>query len=211
MTFDLDVIQLSLILLFVLFTLLGVGVWISISLLTVGWLGVGLFSNAPAVKAMANALWASSSSWTLAALPLFIWMGEILFRTKLSENLFKGVAPWVGWLPGKIAPCKRYWLWDFRCSFWLFRCHRRHGWKNVFARTGKAWLQQIHEYRLPCRFRNFGISHSTFTSNDSIRCCFRDISRSIVYSRDYPGNHSNWNFFRVDNFPVHHHTKYCAR
>lgn len=102
MNFDLDVIQLSLLLLFALFTLLGVGVWISISLLTVGWLGVGLFSNAPAVKAMANALWASSSSWTLAALPLFIWMGEILFRTKLSENLFKGVAPWVGWLPGKL-------------------------------------------------------------------------------------------------------------
>jgi C4-dicarboxylate transporter DctM subunit len=102
MAFDLDVIQLSLIFLFALFTLLGVGVWISISLLTVGWLGVGLFSNAPAIKAMANALWASSSSWTLAALPLFIWMGEILFRTKLSENLFKGIAPWVGWLPGKL-------------------------------------------------------------------------------------------------------------
>jgi C4-dicarboxylate transporter DctM subunit len=102
MTFDLDVIQLSLVLLLFLFTLLGVGVWISISLLTVGWLGVGLFSNAPAVKAMASALWASSSSWTLAALPLFIWMGEILFRTKLSENLFKGIAPWVEWLPGKL-------------------------------------------------------------------------------------------------------------
>jgi len=102
MVFDLNVIQLSLVILFVLFSLLGVGVWISISLLAVGWFGVGFFSNAPAVKAMANALWASSSSWTLAALPLFIWMGEILFRTKLSENMFKGIAPWVGWLPGKL-------------------------------------------------------------------------------------------------------------
>ena len=102
MVFELNAVQLSLIILFVLFSLLGVGVWISISLLLVGWFGVGFFSNAPSVKAMANALWASSSSWTLAALPLFIWMGEILFRTKLSENMFKGVAPWVGWLPGKL-------------------------------------------------------------------------------------------------------------
>lgn len=102
MFFDFNVIQLSLFFLFILFMLLGVGVWISIAMLTVGWIGVDFFSNAPAVKAMANALWASSSSWTLAALPLFVWMGEILFRTKLSENMFNGIAPWVNWLPGKL-------------------------------------------------------------------------------------------------------------
>jgi C4-dicarboxylate transporter, DctM subunit len=99
---EIGILQVALILLFVLFVFLGVGVPISIALLSVGWLGVGLFSNAPAVKAMATAIWTSASSWTLAALPLFIWMGEILFRTRLSENLFNGVAPWVGWLPGRL-------------------------------------------------------------------------------------------------------------
>jgi tripartite ATP-independent transporter DctM subunit len=61
-----------------------------------------LFSSRPAGDAMAVTIWGSSSSWTLTALPLFIWMGEILFRTKLSESMFKGLAPWVNWLPGRL-------------------------------------------------------------------------------------------------------------
>jgi tripartite ATP-independent transporter DctM subunit len=48
-------------------------------------------------------MWASSASWTLTALPLFIWMGEILYRTRLAEDLFSGLAPWVGRLPGGLA------------------------------------------------------------------------------------------------------------
>ncbi|NWF55583.1 MAG: TRAP transporter large permease subunit [Syntrophaceae bacterium] len=99
---DLSLVHIGIIFLLLLFVTLGIGIWISIALLGLGWFGVSLFSNAPAVKAMATVLWASSASWTLAALPLFIWMGEILFRTKLSENLFRGVAPWVGWLPGRL-------------------------------------------------------------------------------------------------------------
>ena len=99
---DLSLVQIGLLILVVLLSLLGVGVWIGVSLLAVGWFGVAFFSNAPAVKAMATAVWGSSASWTLAALPLFIWMGEILFRTKLSENMFRGIAPWVGWLPGRL-------------------------------------------------------------------------------------------------------------
>ncbi|MEO0360340.1 MAG: TRAP transporter large permease subunit, partial [Pseudomonadota bacterium] len=39
-------------------------------------------------------------SWTLTALPLFIWMGEILYRTRLSEDMFKGLSPWMAGLPG---------------------------------------------------------------------------------------------------------------
>jgi tripartite ATP-independent transporter DctM subunit len=61
-----------------------------------------LFSSRPAGDAMAVTIWGSSSSWTLTALPLFIWMVEILFRTKLSESMFKGLAPWVNWLPGRL-------------------------------------------------------------------------------------------------------------
>ena len=85
-----------------LFALLGSGVWIGLTLTGVAWIGMQLFSARPAGDAMAVTIWGSASSWTLPALPLFIWMGEILFRTKLSESMFRGLAPWVNWLPGRL-------------------------------------------------------------------------------------------------------------
>jgi len=85
-----------------LFLLLGSGVWICLTLAGVAWIGMELFSSRSAGDAMAVTIWGSASSWTLTALPLFIWMGEILFRTKLSENMFKGLAPWVNALPGRL-------------------------------------------------------------------------------------------------------------
>ena len=86
----------------VLFALLGSGVWIGLTLAGVAWIGMELFSSRSAGDAMAVTIWGSASSWTLTALPLFVWMGEILFRTKLSENMFKGLAPWVNALPGRL-------------------------------------------------------------------------------------------------------------
>ncbi|GAB3649261.1 TRAP transporter large permease [Ramlibacter alkalitolerans] len=85
-----------------LFLLLGSGVWIGLTLGGVAWIGMQLFSSRPAGDAMAVTVWGSASSWTLTALPLFIWMGEILFRTKLSESMFRGLAPWVSRLPGRL-------------------------------------------------------------------------------------------------------------
>ena len=85
-----------------LFALLGSGVWIGLTLAGVAWIGMELFSTRPAGDAMAVTIWGSSSSWTLTALPLFIWMGEILFRTKLSESMFRGLAPWVSAIPGRL-------------------------------------------------------------------------------------------------------------
>jgi C4-dicarboxylate transporter, DctM subunit len=85
-----------------LFVLLGSGVWIGIALAGVAWIGMELFSSRPAGDAMAVTIWGSSSSWTLTALPLFIWMGEILFRTRLSEDMFKGLAPWLERVPGRL-------------------------------------------------------------------------------------------------------------
>ena len=85
-----------------LFALLGSGVWIGIALAGVAWIGMELFSSRPAGDAMAVTVWGSSSSWTLTALPLFIWMGEILFRTRLSEDMFKGLAPWLERVPGRL-------------------------------------------------------------------------------------------------------------
>ncbi len=85
-----------------LFILLGTGVWIGIGLLGVAWIAMELFTSRPVGDAMAVTVWGSASSWTLTALPLFIWMGEILFRTKLSEDMFKGLAPWVSRIPGRL-------------------------------------------------------------------------------------------------------------
>jgi C4-dicarboxylate transporter DctM subunit len=68
----------------------------------VAWIGMQLFSSRPAGDAMAVTIWGSSSSWTLTALPLFVWMGEILFRTRLSQDMFRGLAPWMQALPGRL-------------------------------------------------------------------------------------------------------------
>jgi C4-dicarboxylate transporter DctM subunit len=86
--------------LFVLFLFLGTGIWVGIALLGVAFVGMELFTTRPVGDTMITTIWTSSSSWTLTALPLFIWMGEILYRTRLSEDMFKGLAPWMARLPG---------------------------------------------------------------------------------------------------------------
>lgn len=93
---------LSVILLILLFAFLGAGLWVALSLLGVGIAGMALFSNAPLGLVMATTMWGHSNNWALAALPLFIWMGEILFRSRLSEDMFAGLAPWMNRLPGQL-------------------------------------------------------------------------------------------------------------
>ncbi|MBN9495905.1 MAG: TRAP transporter large permease subunit [Alphaproteobacteria bacterium] len=85
-----------------LFVILGSGVWIGVALLAVGWAAMEMFTSRPVGAAMVTTIWGSASSWTLTALPMFIWMGEILFRTRLSEDMFKGLAPWMQRLPGRL-------------------------------------------------------------------------------------------------------------
>lgn len=85
-----------------LFLILASGVWVGLTLAGVAWIGMTLFSARPAGDAMAVTIWGASSSWTLTALPLFILMGEILFRTRLSDDMFKGLAPWLGSIPGRL-------------------------------------------------------------------------------------------------------------
>ncbi len=89
--------------LFVLFLLLGTGVWVGLALMGVAWVGMELFTSRPVGDVMLTTIWTASSSWTLTALPLFIWMGEILYRTRLSEDMFKGLAPWMAGLPGGLV------------------------------------------------------------------------------------------------------------
>jgi len=85
-----------------LFVALGSGLWIGLSLLAVALLAMELLTARPAGDSMMLTIWGSTSSWTLTALPLFLWMGEILFRSKLSSSMFKGLAPWLDRLPGRL-------------------------------------------------------------------------------------------------------------
>ena len=87
----------------VLLIFLGSGIWVAISMVGVSSIGMMLFTTRPVGDAMATTIWGASSSWTLTAPPLFVWMGEILFRTKLSENLFEGLSPWMQKLPGGLV------------------------------------------------------------------------------------------------------------
>src|SRR3989442_1485378 len=95
----------SVVLIAALAALLVAGVWIALTLLGVGWVAMVLFTHSPAGGLMATTVWGSSTSWALTALPLFIWMGEILFRTRISEDMFRGLAPWMAPLPGRLMHC----------------------------------------------------------------------------------------------------------
>ncbi len=91
----------GLLLLFMLLLLAG-GVWIAMTLAICGWIGQAFFTSTQPGSNLFSAFWESNASWELAALPLFIWMGEILFRTKLSEQMFEGLRPWLNRVPGRL-------------------------------------------------------------------------------------------------------------
>jgi len=96
-------LEISGLLLLLLAALLAGGVWIAIALMATGYVGMQFAAGGiPAGSVLATKIWGNSASWELAALPLFIWMGEILFRTRLSEEMFRGLAPWLNWLPGRL-------------------------------------------------------------------------------------------------------------
>jgi tripartite ATP-independent transporter DctM subunit len=85
-----------------LLVFLAGGVWIAIALAAVAGIGLALFTSTPPDVNLFQAFWGTAASWNLAALPLFVWMGEILYRTKLSDEMFEGLSPWLGWLPGRL-------------------------------------------------------------------------------------------------------------
>jgi C4-dicarboxylate transporter, DctM subunit len=85
-----------------LIVVLGTGLWIGLALLGVAVFAMQAFTGRPVGDSMVFTIWGSTSSWTLTALPLFLWMGEILFRSRLTADLFKGLAPWLNRLPGRL-------------------------------------------------------------------------------------------------------------
>src|ERR1044071_2602190 len=98
-----ELLGISALLLVFLTILLAGGVWIAMALMATGYVGMQFIGGGiPSGPVLATTIWGNSNSWTLAALPLFIWMGEILFRTKLSEEMFRGLAPWLNRIPGRL-------------------------------------------------------------------------------------------------------------
>ncbi|MBY4677360.1 TRAP transporter large permease [Marinobacterium arenosum] len=97
-----DTVMLSIILAASMILMLACGVWVALALVGVGVIGLALSGNEQIGLLFATSTWGSSTGWSLTALPLFIWMGEVLFRTRLSEDLFKGLSPWLSGLPGKL-------------------------------------------------------------------------------------------------------------
>jgi tripartite ATP-independent transporter DctM subunit len=89
-------------LLLIMLLLLAGGVWIAMTLAICGWIGQAFFTSTQPGSNLFSAFWESNASWELAALPLFIWMGEILFRTKLSQEMFEGLRPWLNRVPGRL-------------------------------------------------------------------------------------------------------------
>jgi tripartite ATP-independent transporter DctM subunit len=96
------VLEVGGLLLFILLLLLTGGVWIAMALAIVGWVGQAFFVNTKPGANLFSAFWETTASWELAALPLFLWMGEILFRTNLSAQMFDGLAPWLSRVPGRL-------------------------------------------------------------------------------------------------------------
>lgn len=97
-----DILSIGAFLLLLMLLMLSGGVWIAMTLAICGWVGQAYFTNSQPGLNLFSAFWESNASWELAALPLFIWMGEILFRTRLSEDMFTGLAPWLGKVPGRL-------------------------------------------------------------------------------------------------------------
>ncbi len=97
-----DLASISLTLGVVLLALLASGLWVALALMVAGLLAIFLMVSVPPGAVMATTVWGSINSWDLAALPMFIWMGEILFRTRLAEDMFAGLAPWMRRLPGRL-------------------------------------------------------------------------------------------------------------
>jgi tripartite ATP-independent transporter DctM subunit len=97
-----ETLGIGLFLLIIMLLFLSGGIWIAMTLAICGWVGQAFFVNTQPGKNLFSAFWETNASWELAALPLFIWMGEILFRTKLSEEMFEGLRPWLNRIPGRL-------------------------------------------------------------------------------------------------------------
>ena len=125
-------------------------------MLGVAWIGMELFTTRPGGDALALTVWGSLSSWTLTALPLFIWMGEILLKSRLSEGMFRGLAPWLQWLPGRLLHTNIIGCTHLRRRVGLVGRDLRDDRQDHAAGTGEARLPRpdLHRLARRCRARS---------------------------------------------------------
>jgi len=97
-----SIVALSLLLIAILLLILASGIWVALGLAAIGLVAMAVTVSTPPGPALAASMWQASNSWDLTALPMFILMGEILYRTKLSEDMFEALAPWMQRLPGRL-------------------------------------------------------------------------------------------------------------
>ncbi len=149
-----SLIGISIVLTVLMVVLLAGGVWIGIALLATGWAGMQFAPGGiPAGSVLATKIWGNSASWELAALPLFIWMGEILYRTKLSEEMFRGLCAVAQLDPRAAAARQRARLRHLRIGVGVIRRDLRDGRQDRAARTEEARLRRHGEPRLARRCR----------------------------------------------------------
>jgi tripartite ATP-independent transporter DctM subunit len=107
-----ELASISLTLFALLVVFMGGTVWIGIALFLVGLGGFVFFTDLPFGSILTNVAWNNTSGSAMMALPMFVWMGEILFRSKISQNLFNGLTPWMDRIPGRLLHVN-----IFACTF----------------------------------------------------------------------------------------------
>ena len=169
--------------LFLLFLLLGSGVWIGLALMGVAYIGVEAFTARPAGDAMITTIWTSSSSWTLTALPLFIWMGEILFRTRLSEDMFKGLAPWMARLPGGLLHTNVVGCTIFAAVSGSSAATLMTVGKMVDPGAAEPGVSRVHDHRNPRGLGDPGSDDSAFADPHRVRGHHQRIDHEALHRR----------------------------
>ena len=183
--------------------LLGSGIWVALSMIAVSAIGMLLFTTRPVGDAMATTIWGTSSSWTLTALPLFVWMGEILFRTKLSENLFKGLSPWLSKFPGGLVHVN-----VVGCA--LFAAISGSSAATV-ATVGKMSIPELRKRKYPEKLLlgslagsgTLGLLIPPFNNINYLWCNNRGLNSKTIYGRNFSWNNDCVNVYVVCNFLVY--------
>ena len=190
-----SVVGLSLVLMLLLFAILGSGVWIAIALAVCGFAAVLTKVATPAGQVLATSMWTASNSWDLTALPMFIWMGEILYRTKLSDDMFEGLAPWLQKLPGRLLHVN-----VIGCAIFAAVSGSS---AATCATIGRIALPELlkrgYDERMAIgtlgRLGDAWSAHSALDHHD--RLCHRDrpVDRAAVHCRGHPGDRARRTFY----------------
>ena len=182
-----EVLYIGGLLLAIMLVLLSGGVWIAMTLAICGWVGQAFFTSTEPGKNLFSAFWESNASWELAALPLFIWMGEILFRTRLSEEMFRGLSPWLQWLPGQ----------------WLVCCDLRNDCQSGTAGVEAPRVQRGYRVGFARHCRNPGHSDTAIHHHGGVRRGGRCFHHPYFPGGVYPSHGTDGTVHELHHVVVH--------